>query len=118
MSTSSATERPGRLRRRGQAAVETMMLAFMVAVIVVATFHLWKVTWASQNAHIRAREAVLHGTTYMSGPKAAATSGGGQIFDGSNYRKAEWGQPISFAASADDTIDSNTQIAVTATITE
>ncbi len=94
------------------------MLAFMVAVIVVATFHLWKVTWASQNAHIRAREAVLHGTTYMSGPKAGATSGGGQIFDGNNYRKAEWGQSINFTASADDTIDSNTQIAVTATITE
>ena len=29
-----------------------MMLAFMVAVMVVATFHLWKVTWAAENSHM------------------------------------------------------------------
>ncbi|MCB9796205.1 MAG: hypothetical protein H6741_26210 [Alphaproteobacteria bacterium] len=63
MPRASVTER----RRGAQAAVETMMMAFLVTVVLVAMYHLFTVTWASQNAHLRAREMILHGDAYLSG---------------------------------------------------
>jgi len=57
-------------RRSGQAAVETMLLAFLVMLILMSLVHLFTVTWASENAHIRAREGVMHGTGYLVGDRA------------------------------------------------
>jgi len=51
--------------RRGQSGVETMLLAALIAIMLVAMFHLFQVTWATQNAHIRAREATFHGKEYL-----------------------------------------------------
>jgi len=42
-----------------------MLLTFMVIVILSAMVHLFTVTWASVQAHARAREAVLHETYYL-----------------------------------------------------
>ena len=105
--------------RRGQAAVETMMLAFMVAVMVVATFHLWKVTWAAENSHIRAREAMFHGNAYMNGPRASGTSGSGLFDEGEqNYNKATPGGSINFNSSASDSVDGAGSINVSLRITQ
>jgi hypothetical protein len=70
-------------RRRGQAAVETMLLAFLVMMILMSLVHLFTVTWASENAHIRAREGVMHGTSYLVGDRAdiAYTSVSSSPFD-------------------------------------
>ena len=57
-------------RRQGQAAVETMLLAFLVMMILMSLVHLFTVTGASENAHIRAREGVMHGTGYLVGDRA------------------------------------------------
>jgi hypothetical protein len=124
MQTNSATEgrvAPGR-PRRGQAAVETMMLAFMVMVILMCMFHLFTVTWASQNAHIRAREALLHGHTYMQGDRVSYSQANNELFDGNNYTKADRNGTIDFTAGAsdqtrDDFIGAK-DINITATITE
>ncbi len=69
--------------RRGQAAVETMLLAFMIMMILMSLVHLFTVTWASENAHIRAREGVMHGTDYLTGDRAdiAYTSVSSAPFD-------------------------------------
>lgn len=111
MRTSSTirVRRLRRFRRRGQAAVETMMLAFMVMVILVCMVHLFSVTWASENAHMRAREGVLHRTTYLQGKRAGTdfiVPGADSPWDSatSNYRVAESGaQPFRFQADAYDT---------------
>lgn len=42
-----------------------MLLTFMVMIILSAMVHLFTVTWASTQAHVRAREAVLHETYYL-----------------------------------------------------
>jgi len=112
-------QRTHRSGRRGQAAVETMMLAFMVAVMVVATFHLWKVTWAAENSHIRAREAMFHGTAYMTGARSNNTSGSALFNTGEkNYNKATPGGSINFSSSASDSVDSAGTINVNLKITQ
>jgi len=42
-----------------------MMLVAMVVTILMGMIHLFQVTWATQNSHIRAREALLHGDHYL-----------------------------------------------------
>ena len=49
-------------------------MAFTIAVILVSMFHLFTVTWATQNAHIRAREAVLHDTTNLDAGRLGYTT--------------------------------------------
>ncbi len=81
-------------RRKGQSGVETMMLATMLVTILMAMMHLFEVTWATQNSHIRAREAVLHDLHYLSNhsprdggvvvAKTPGESSGGAF----NYKKA------------------------------
>ncbi len=92
-------------RRRGQSAVETMMLSFGIAVVLVAMFHLFTVTWASGQAHIRARESLFHGTAYLDAPRSEYTSVGASPFDpeARQYQKAAIDEPISFSAEAWDT---------------
>ena len=93
------------------------MLTFMCAMVLVAMYQLFQITWGAQNAHIRAREAVLHETTYMSGAGAGYTSPGSTPWAGSNYQKATYGTPINFSASANDQVGSHA-INVTAYIQE
>ena len=52
-------------RRKGQSGVETMMLTAMVVTVLLGMMHLFQVTWAAQNRHMRAREAVLHDLHYL-----------------------------------------------------
>ena len=118
-------------RRRGQAAVETMLLTFMVMVVLLGVVHLFSLTWASQNAHIRAREAAFHGDAYLTGAKADSqfTQPGSAPFDpalpgpsGGNYSVAEDSiTPFQFSATATDEsrddLFGSQQIEVTATIT-
>ena len=52
-------------RRSGQAAVETMLLTFTIMFVLLGLVHLFSVTWAGQNAHIRAREAAFHGDAFL-----------------------------------------------------
>jgi Flp pilus assembly protein TadG len=97
--------------RRGQAAVETMLLAFMVMVVLLGLVQLFSLTWASQNAHIRAREAAFHGDAYQAGRGAdlAFTQPGTSPFStslpgpGGNYTVAEDSiTPFTFSATASD----------------
>lgn len=102
-----------------------MLLAAMVCVILVGMVHLFTVTWATQNAHIRAREAALHGAAYTEGIRADAeyTQPGNSPFDEEeyNYKTAESDlTPVTFSATAsdtsrDDSFDANS-IEVMATI--
>jgi hypothetical protein len=100
MPTRFATE-----SRRGQSAVETMMLTFGIAVVLVAMFHLFTVTWASGQAHIRARESLFHSTAYLEAPRSEYTSVSSSPFDpdARQYNKAMPDEPISFSAEAWDT---------------
>ena len=119
-------------RRRGQAAVETMLLTFMVMVVLLGVVHLFSLTWASQNAHIRAREAAFHGDAFLTGAKADSqfTQPGSAPFDSNlphaggqgNYTVAEDSiTPFQFSATATDEsrddLFGSQQIEVTATIT-
>ncbi len=120
-------------RRRGQSAVETMLLATMICTMLIGMLHLFQVTWATQNAHIRAREAVMHGTTYLENhaPRADYVSVGSTPWDDSdlNYNKAGYSgttpggvdTPYTFTAQATDATRNDSfgqqEIEVTATIT-
>ena len=117
-------------RRRGQAAVETMLLTFMVMVVLLGVVHLFSLTWASQNAHIRAREAAFHGDAFLTGTKANSQfiQPGSAPFDqampgpGGNYTVAEDSiTPFQFSATATDEsrddLFGSQEIEVTATIT-
>lgn len=75
------------LRRAGQSAVETMLVMPLVVLVIVALYYLWSIAWASQNAHLRAREYVLHGDAYL-GSRGNGESGSSP-FDGTNYRRAD-----------------------------
>lgn len=83
------------------------MLAFLLTVVLVSMYHLFTVTWASQNAHMRAREAVLHGDAYLTGARTSYVSHSRVPFDSSssvqNYRRADPGTTINFQATAWDT---------------
>jgi Flp pilus assembly protein TadG len=98
-------------KRRGQAAVETMLLTFMVMVVLLGVVHLFSLTWASQNAHIRAREAAFHGDAFQQGRGAdsAFTQPGSAPFStsmpgpGGNYTVAEDSiTSFNFSATASD----------------
>ncbi len=120
-------------RRRGQAAVETMLLTFMVMIVLLGLVHLFSLTWASQNAHIRAREAVFHGDAYLTGAKGDSqfTQPSSAPFDPSmpgvsgnsgNYTVAEDSiTPFDFSATAKDNarddLFGSQEIEVTAKIT-
>jgi hypothetical protein len=110
-----------------------MLLATMICTMLVGMLHLFQVTWATQNAHIRAREAVMHGTTYLEHhpPRADSdyVSVGSTPWDGDNYKKAGYAGSIpggvdttyTFTATATDATRNDSfgqqQIEVTATIT-
>lgn len=98
-------------RRRGQAAIETMLLAFLVMMVLLGMVQLFTLTWGSQNAHIRAREAVFHGDAYLEGTRASSqyTQPGSAPFStslagpGGNYTVAEDELvPLDFSATAVD----------------
>jgi hypothetical protein len=73
--------------RRGQSAVETMLFMPLLVLVVVAMYYLWSIAWASQNAHIRAREYALHGDTYL-GSRGNGESGSAP-FSTDNYKRAD-----------------------------
>lgn len=86
--------RPSRSARRrggsrGQSAVETMLVMPIIMMVFTSMYYLFTITFASQNAHIRAREYALHESTYM-GDRAYQVSGG-SVWDSSknNYKKAD-----------------------------
>ncbi|MCB9761937.1 MAG: hypothetical protein H6739_19085 [Alphaproteobacteria bacterium] len=100
------------------------MMAFLVAVVLVSMYHLFTLTWASQNAHMRAREAVLHDDAYLSGVRTRYVAADRTPFDPSvrNYRRADPDRTMSFSAEAwddsrDDLIGSQ-HVEVQAVITE
>ncbi|MFT5584323.1 MAG: hypothetical protein ACI9VR_001908 [Cognaticolwellia sp.] len=103
---SSDTER---VRRRGQSAVETMLMVFGLMVVLMSMVHLWQVTWGAQNANIRAREVLLHGDTYLDPGRAAYTSfNDAEIpFDvaAGTYKKATPGSAVFRASAQDQTKD-------------
>ena len=85
--------------RRGQSAVETMLLMPLLVLVTVAMYYFWSIAWASQNAHLRAREYVLHGDTYL-GDRGADESGS-YPFSGDNYTRAD-STTFHFSASSSD----------------
>jgi hypothetical protein len=85
-----------------------MLLATMICTMLIGMLHLFQVTWATQNAHIRAREAVMHGTTYLENYAPRDDSDYVKVvstpWDGQNYKKAGYtdeGQPGSFPGGVD-----------------
>ncbi len=84
--------------RRGQSAVETMMVVPIVALTILSLYYLWSVIFASENAHIRAREYALHGDAYL--PDSEGVSGSAP-FSGSNYSRAD-STSFRFEATATD----------------
>ena len=80
-------------------------MAFTVAVVLVSMFHLFTVTWATQNAHIRAREALLHDTTNLVGPRLDYTDPSSSPWSDAdnNYEIANPNNTIFWSAGAHDT---------------
>jgi Tfp pilus assembly protein PilV len=87
------------MRRRGQSMVELMIAMPLLVLVLVAMVQLWSITFASENAHIRAREYVLHGDAYL-GSRSDGVSGS-SVFDGYNYRRAD-STRFHFQATAED----------------
>jgi hypothetical protein len=85
--------------------------------MIVALYYLWSIAWAAQNAHLRARETVLHGCAYL---KSNCESGS-TPFGTNNYNKADSTSFNFSATSTDESIpgfsESGESISVTATIT-
>jgi hypothetical protein len=106
-------------RRRGQSAVEAMLCVPLVAMTIMVMYYLWSIVWASENAHLRAREYVLHGETYL-GSRGSDVSGN-HPFDGVNYTRADDSE-FPFEAEARDeslgVFGTREQIRTTATITD
>ena len=81
------------------------MLAAMIVTVLVGMMHLFQVTWAAQNSHIRAREAVLHDLHYLGnhGPRDGGVTVSGtpsvQGNAGINYDKANVESGIPTGAS-------------------
>ena len=87
----SSTRRRG---QRGQSAVETMFMIPVLLLVFVGMYELFSITFASQHAHIRAREYVLHNGRYIEQAPAGENAGGSSVFSSSNYRVADkdiWG---------------------------
>lgn len=103
--------------RRAQSTLEAMMLMPLITIMIVALYYLWSIAWASQNAHLRARETVLHGCAYL----AMDCEEGSDPFGTNNYDKAD-STIFHFSAGSSDTSipgfsGSGESISVTATIT-
>jgi hypothetical protein len=115
-----------------------MLLATMICTMLVGMLHLFQVTWATQNAHIRAREFVMHKASYLDNhaPRGDYVSVGSSQWEESpwddsalNYRKAGYNgarpggvdTPYEFTAIATDATRNDSfgqqEIKVTATIT-
>lgn len=76
-----------KLPRKAQSAVETMLIVPIIAMAIMSLYYLWSITWASENAHLRAREYVLHGDSYL---KERGTDAQGSFpFEGGNYARAD-----------------------------
>ncbi len=84
--------------RRGQSVVETMMVMPLVALTIMSLYYLWSVIFAAENAHLRAREYVLHGDAYL--PDTEGVSGSAP-FSGGNYSRAD-STSFHFEATATD----------------
>ena len=107
-------------RQRGQSAVETMFMIPLLVLVFMGMYELFTITFAAQNAHIRAREYVLHNGAYTPSsrrppPEAGNpatngtlyTSGNPPLFDGGNYIVADpgiWGVS-SLVASGGGAVD-------------
>ena len=74
------------------------MVVPLVAITILSLYYLWSVIFASENAHIRAREYALHGDAYL--PDSDGVSGSAP-FSGSNYKRAD-STTFSFEAKATD----------------
>lgn len=85
--------------RRAQSTVEAMLVLPLLVLVIIAMYQLWSIAWASQNAHLRAREQVLHGSTYQS-ERPGDVSGSGP-FEHDNYAKAD-STRFHFTAEATD----------------
>lgn len=81
------------------------MMAFGIMVVLVSMFHLFTVTWATSNAHIRAREMMFHSTAYLQGDKASYAESVNSPFnpDQRQYQKARPDATIEFSGRAWDT---------------
>ena len=86
--------------RYAQSSVETLMVVPLFVMVFMSMYYLWSVCFAAQNAHIRAREYVLHGTTYNTDPYQTT---GTTVFDSDNYLKA-YGLGSRSATSSDASI--------------
>lgn len=80
-----------------------MLSVPVLLMVFVGMYYLWSVTFAAQNAHMRAREYAFHRDTYL-GDRAHGTSGvEGSVWSGSDYKKAERGiTPFRFGGRASD----------------
>ncbi|MFM7200984.1 MAG: TadE/TadG family type IV pilus assembly protein [Myxococcota bacterium] len=84
-------------KQRGQSAVETMFMIPIMLLVFMGMYELFTITFATQNAHIRAREYLLHDGAYVSGaPAGEPGTTGDSVFDSGarNYRIADpatWG---------------------------
>lgn len=112
--------RPTDPRRSGQAAVEAIFMLPIFMLIFIGMYELFTVTFAAQNAHIRARELLLHNGAYLPASRIpplprGAVKPGTPLFEGGEYIVAApdiWGVPGAvmgeggmkgeFAASSED----------------
>ncbi len=85
--TPSRTRGLERRSRSGQSVVETMLMMPLLVLVIISMYYLWSIAWASQNAHLRAREYAFHGDTYLGG--RGNNESGSSPFSGTNYRRAD-----------------------------
>lgn len=100
------SKRQARRHVRGQSAVETMFMIPIMLLVFMGMYELFTITFAAQNAHIRAREYVLHDGAYVqSAPQGEPGTGGASVFDAQrgNYIIADpatWGAAGAVTGSA------------------
>ena len=75
------------------------MVMPLLVLVLVAMYQLWSIAWGSENAHLRAREYVLHGDAYL-GDRGSDVSGNAP-FSGGYYSKAT-STDFHFEATAED----------------
>jgi len=94
--------RSARRDEHGQSAVETLLAVPLFIMVFMSMYYLWSICFAAQNAHIRAREYVLHGEYYKTSPYQTS---GSTVFDvgSGNYLKA-YGLGSRSATSSDSSI--------------
>lgn len=84
------------LRRRGargQSAVETMFMIPLLLLVFMGMYELFTLTFAAQNAHIRAREYVLHNGQFTPDSRRPAAERGGSL-TGSGNLEVSGGTPL------------------------